>query len=277
MKKSFIASILCAVLVLLTACHSAPSSSAPLNSGKSDLPLQAEPQAVEPFSSIEIDVLAADISVIPGEEWSVSYHLSEKEPLKRFGVEQGTLYVETTFDPSERFEHKDWFITVTVPAGTALDEVELDTISGSVELRGITCDSASLSSTSGKVEAQDIRARELEMNSTSEKITAADVSCDSFEAETVSSDVQAEGTFGEMEVSTVSGNTEVVGSISSSGELESVSGDISLSLKHAASIQASSRGTILINGTKMDVPIAPGSGVPITIQSVSGDLTIQTS
>ncbi len=275
--KKIMASLFCVLLLLLTACHSAPSFPTAPDSGKDDSPLSAEAQTLEPFSSVEIDVLAADISVIPGEEWSISYNLSEKEPLKRFGVEQGTLYVETTFDPSEHFEHKDWFITVTVPADASFYEIDLDTISGSVELRGIACDSASLSSTSGKVEAQDIRARELEMDATSEKITAANVSCDSFEAETVSSDVQAEGIFGEMEVSTVSGNAAVTGSISLKGELESVSGNISLELNHSASMQASSRGTILLNGTKMDAPITSGSGIPITIRSVSGDLTIKTA
>ncbi len=277
MLKNFMASLLCISLFLLTACHTAPPSSPMSNSGQNDLPLQAESQALDSFDSIKIDVLAADISVIPGEEWSVSYHLSDKEPLTRFGVEQGTLYIETTFDPHERFQHRDWFITVTVPAGTSLEDVELDTISGNVEIRGFSCDSASLSSTSGTVEAQDIRAEDLKMHSTSEKITVGKAICDDFEAETVSSDVYAEGEFGEMDISTVSGDTEVIGSVSSEGALESVSGDITLSISHDASIQANSRGTILLNGTKSDSLSTSSSGVLITIKSVSGDLAIQTT
>lgn len=274
MKKTFLASILCAALLLLTACGN--SSSASPVGGKDDPSLPGETQTLEPFDSMEIDVLAADIRVIPGEEWSISYNLSEKEPLKHFGVEQGTLYVETSFDPSEHFEHANWFVIVTIPAGTSLDEIELETISGSVEFQGFSCDSISLSSTSGKVTAQDVTARDLDLKSTSAKITADNVSADHLEAETVSSDLCVNGSFGKLELSSVSGDMDVCGSISILGALENVSGDISLSLNHAAALQAGSRGTILLNGAQADTPIQLDGDIPVKVKSVSGDLILQT-
>lgn len=277
MKKTFLASILCAALLVLTACGDSSPTASYGQGEKVDPSLPGDSQTLEAFHSIEVDVLAADIQILPGEDWSLSYNLSEKEPLKHFGVEQGTLYVETSFDPSEHFEHKNWFVTITVPTGTSLDEVELDTLSGNVDVQGFSCDSISLSSTSGNVTAQDITAREVELDSTSGKITASNVSANSLEAESISDDLRVEGTFGKLELSTTSGDIEATGSISIMGTLESVSGDIAMSLNHAAALQASSTGTILLNGAQVSAPVTMDGGAPVKVKSISGDLILQTN
>ncbi len=240
--------------------------------------LDGESQTLPEFKSIEVDVLAADISVVTGEDWSISYNLSEKEPLKRFGVEGDKLYVETEFDPSKHFDHTgNWYVTVTVPENVTLSELDLDTASGDVYIQKISCDSASLSSTSGDVEAEEITAQDIEMDSVSGDICATNVSAVAMDMETVSGDLSVNGMLGELKTSTVSGDTEVSGSISDESKLESTSGDIELSVNHPASVYANSIGTIMFNGDKVYSPLNHDDGILISIKSVSGKINVQTA
>lgn len=281
MKKIGIASMCLAASMLLTACgaFAEPSlnAEAKMPAGTESTLLQGETQVLSEFHSIEIDVMAADIRVIPGEQWAVSYHLSEKEPVKRFGVQNGTLYVETTFNPKERFDrNQDWFVTVTVPETAVLSEVDLETISGNVQVQGMNCDELSMSSTSGDVSAEGITAREVGMESVSGSITGKTISSASLEAETVSGSVSVDGAFAELETETISGSTDVSGSITMEGTLQSTSGNITLSLNHSASISAGSVGGVTLNGEKAKNPLQLQEGAPIKIQSVSGKISIQT-
>lgn len=283
MLKTLLVSVFLAASLMLTACNSSdqPSSTPPAASGsphtETDISApQTEPQKLERFDSVKIDVLAADIYVVPGDGWSISYQLSEKEPLDHFGVEGSTLYFETSFDSKEYFDrNEDWFVTVTVPANSPLSKLELETLSGNVEIRGFSCDTAELSSISGKVDAQDISAQTMELESTSGDITTVNLSAGDLEAETVSSDLCIAGIFNELDLHTVSGDTEAAGSISGKASLESTSGNISLSVSHAISLQANSFGTITLNGSQSKGPVSVGSGTPVNLESFSGDLIIQ--
>ncbi len=285
MKKILTISMLLVASLCLPACKDQPKPPVPASTDDSSTlssvhkpALQADSQTLTDFDSIIVDVLAADIRVIPGEQWAISYNLSEKEPLERFGVEDGTLYVETAFDPKEYFDrYEDWFVTVTVPEGTSLSEVELDTLSGNVDISGFSCDTASLSSTSGTVGVEDVTAQKMKLGSTSGEISASGLVADSLDAETVSSHITLNGEFGNLKAGTVSGGTNVSGSISEMGSLKSTSGDIDLLLDHAASLQASSLGTIILNGERVKSPLELDNGVPVILKSVSGDISIQTN
>lgn len=309
MKKIVVTSVLLISSLLMTACNSTPQPSSTQDKEekfasieKSNIEaskkeenkdtvvdenrqtktdkreLNAETQKLNKFSSIEVDVLAADINVVSGEDWSISYKLSEKEPLQRFGVEGDTLYLETKFDETKRFDNtEDWFITITIPENTTLTEVELETISGDVNVQNFSCGEASLSSTSGDVQAENITAMEMDVNSVSGDIIAKNITSAKMDTETVSGNISAEGAFGELESSTISGDTKVSGSISAESELESTSGDIALSISNSASIFANSVGTITFNGEKVGSPLKHNDGIMITLSSVSGDITVKTA
>ena len=268
-----------AASMLLTACgaFAEPSANAKMPAETESVLLQGETQVLSEFHSIEIDVTAADIQVVPGKQWAISYHLSEKEPIKRFGVQNGTLYVKTMFNAKEHFErNQDWFVTVTVPETAVLSEVDLETISGNVQVQGMNCDEVSLSSTSGDVSAEGITGREVGLETVSGSITAKAISSASLEAETVSGSMSVNGAFAELETETISGSTEVSGSISMEGALQSTSGNITLSLDRPASISAGSVGGVTLNGEKAKNPLQLYEGAPIKIQSVSGKIDIQT-
>lgn len=281
MQKPILVSVLLSASLLLTGCQVSHGSSQPgASSTRSEAFVsapQSEPQKLDAFDSIQIDVLAADLYVVPGDTWSISYKISEKEPLDHFGVEDGTLYFQTSFDRREFFDHtEEWFVTVTVPKDAALSELELKTLSGNVAVQSFSCEDAQLSTLSGTVEATDVRADALELETASGAITADALTSSHMQAKTISGDLSVSGFFDCLELKTVSGNTKAAGSISDSGTLESTSGDISLVLDHAAALEAESFGSITLNGTTSKSHLSAGSGVPVTIHSVSGKLSVQT-
>ena len=289
MKKAILVSAALALSLIMTSCGTVnPPPSTPDVGGDthteapqvedSSEQLPGEKKTLTEFSAIEIDVLAADIRVVAGDEWSVSYHLSDKEPLKQIGVEGDTLYVETAFDPTEYYDRQEnWFVVVTVPAGTALTDLELETISGNVEIQGFSCDKAQLSSITGEIQVADLDAKELELETASGKIDAKKISAASLEAETISGNMDISGTLGELETKTVTGETRISGSISVEGMIESASGNISLSVDHPANILATSIETITLNDACWKGKVHSGEGVPVTIDSISGKIDVKTA
>ena len=279
--KVLLFGVCCSALFLLSACGEAPETPPPSDAAPSAVTETASAQSdtltLEPFSAIEVDVLAADIRVVPGETWSLSYQLSDKEPLEQLGVVGDTLYVETRFDPLQRPELTgDWYVTITVPENASLTEVELETVSGKTEVEALSCDVLSLSSTAGAITAQQISAREVEAGSISGNLSLTAVTADSLEAETTSGKLVIEGAFGQLETDTVSGSTAVTAAVSGSAQLESVSGGIGLTLTTPAALRASSVGGVTLNGEKHRGSLTTTDGVPVEVMSVSGKLVLET-
>ena len=262
-------------LLFLSGCSSAQS--APSSASSTDLSFSDTPE-LKDFHSISVDVLAANVHINTGDDWSVSYRFSDKETLKRCAVEDGTLYVETSFDPMQHFRHKDWYVTITVPEGTVMQEIDAESVSGDVLLRNITCDSASLDSTSGQVRIQDVTAQETELFSVSGRIIAENLSADQLEAETTSGDLTLSGSFGSVASETVSAKTAISGAVSQDVEAESISGSISLSVSHPMDLEVGTIGTIHLNGKRAEAPLSVKTGAPeAQLKSVSGKITITTA
>lgn len=304
MKKTIIAGIILVVSIMMTGCITieikAPDSSdtgssisenavsdslkdksQKESSSNADTSIQQETpiqnETLREFTSVRIDVMAADINIVTGDKWDLTYNLSEKEPIKKIGVEGNTLFVKTSFDPKKLFDSNDeWFVTVTVPEDTSLIEVDLNTISGDISVNGINCNNAEMSSTSGTVDAQRVTAREIEIESASGAVTAQEISADSMDAETVSGNILAEGVFGEIDASATTGNIKVSGTINIEGSIESTSGNVELTTEDAVSVYATSFGNIMMNGQEKKSPLRIHKGVPVEIESASGNITVQT-
>lgn len=290
MKKQIVSVLLIASLCL-TACGAKHPSSLAATSGpakpdtstsasdaqKPNEDLPGTTEELSEFDSIVIDVMAADICVTTGKGWSVSYSLSDKEPIDRLGVRSGTLYVETSFDPTEHFEHDDWFVTVTIPEGTTLKKVELETLSGNVDAQNFICDSASLDTTSGDIFIENVGARKMELKTISDDLVAANISATNLEASTISGDLSVAGDLGEAELNSASGDIDVTGSIATEGEIETISSDVTLTLNHPISLEAGSTGTITLNGQKFENAVQTNDGVPVKVSSISGRIDITTN
>lgn len=284
MKKALVAAMSLVTSLCMTACSTAAqppvepgADGEPLYVEGNEQTLQAETQTLAEFSSVKIDVLAADISIVPGEQWTISYSLSDKEPIKRLAVEEGTLYLETGFNSKEYFDrNQNWFVTVTIPKDASLTDVDLDTLSGNVDIQGFSCEAAILSSTSGAIDAKGITAEEMTMESVSGKISGTGLSSERLDVETVSSGMSVDGAFGVLKTATVSGDTGLSGSISTKGLVKSTSGNIELTVS-CPSVQASSHGPITLNGDRVDSPLKLNDNVAVTLKSVSGGISIKTN
>lgn len=97
-------------------------------------------EKLEAFSGINIDVDVADIKIVEGEDYSISYEGSESlEPVA--DVTNGTLAVKQKSVRMISDTNLKCKITVTVPAGTKLDDVGVSVDAGKINVQDLTiCD-----------------------------------------------------------------------------------------------------------------------------------------
>lgn len=137
---------------------------------------QLETGALTGVTSVEVDVDCGDVWVQEGDQVSasLSWNLSNYE--LNYRVENGVLKVESE---SWGIGHIGTLninckVIVTVPAGTALDGLEISTDMGDVEVdAAIAVQKAELSTNLGDVVCRNLQARELDAESDLGDITVA--------------------------------------------------------------------------------------------------------
>lgn len=275
MKTLIIILVILISASILTSCFFTVHKHSKKSDIEQDSGNKGEITAVPEFNSVKIDVLAADINFIHGDKWSVSYRLSEKEPIKRMGVEGDTLYLETEFDAKEKFDSAiDWFVTVTVPENASLSIAELKTVSGNIKIDKLSCENASFSSTSGKIEVQEVISNKMTLETVSDKISVKNAKVEDLYTKNVSGNINIDGTFGKVGTKTVSGKTDFSGSIDSEAYVITTSGNIDFAITNKASINAQSNGTIKLNGEKINSSTEGESEIRVVLHSVSGNINI---
>lgn len=99
-----------------------------------------------------------DMTVQPGDGWDLSYDLRYPERL-HWSVEDGTLTVEYDYPEGEYSNVSiEDTITLTFPKGLELEQMEVESGMGSVEVRGITAQQMELSGGMGDFDATGINA-----------------------------------------------------------------------------------------------------------------------
>lgn len=145
-------------------------------SGHSGRKQQLETGALTGVTSVEVDVDCGDVWVQEGDEVSASLSWNLNNYDLSYHVENGVLKVESE---SWGIGHIGTLninckVIVTVPAGTALDELEISTDLGDVEVDAdVTVRKAELSTNLGDVVCRNLQARELDAESDLGDITVA--------------------------------------------------------------------------------------------------------
>ena len=99
-----------------------------------------------------------DLTVQPGDGWDLSYDLRYPERL-HWSVEDGTLTVEYDYPEGEYSNVSiEDTITLTFPKGLELEQMEVESGMGSVEVQGITAQQMELSGGMGDFDATGINA-----------------------------------------------------------------------------------------------------------------------
>lgn len=185
---------------------------------------------------------------------------SEKLRLSSSGGELKIKWKDSLFHFS-LFENSHKHLTVEVPrevaeslellkcstspgdisaAGFTVEELELSTVSGEMDLQKLRGESGVISTTSGGVKGEGLTFSEkLQVNSTSGEMSFSKVTAQELSLNTVSGDISFQGDAGQIDANTVS--AEVTCDLSACPEeadLDSVSGDLTLLLPENSGFQA---------------------------------------
>ena len=227
------------------------------------------------FENIDIRVMSGDVTIEIGEEYSLGYYLHGREKVKRFEVVDNTLYFDTGFDTKYKAEYGDWKVVVTVPATAVLKDVNIKTAAGDIVISDKVFSEGSFETVSGVIELSGITAKELDMKAVSDEIEVKDSRINEIEAETVSGEIKINGEFEEVEMKSVSGDISVSGKLTVA-DIENVSGDVDIDAEISSVDAKTVGGRITINGENQGKKINIAGENPFAkIKTISGDITIR--
>ena len=153
--------------------------------------------------------------------------------------------VEGNFGWSSTAESSE--LTLYVPRGS---DLELETVSGEMEVRDLSGSALDVESVSGDVDLDSIDSSDIDVQTVSGDVSANAVTGSESDYESVSGDMIIRGARGRIDVRTVSGRVELEASAVSDLETESVSGNL-------------------------DARLAPNTGASLSFSSHSGTLYLQ--
>lgn len=233
-------------------------------------------EGTDKFSNIEISVIGADIYLVEGDNYSVSYKFHNREVVERLEVSNDTLYLTTDYNWHWKPENGDWHVKVTVPKGTPLNTVNLSTVAGDIVVENREYAGGSISTTSGKVTLSNITADKVKAKTVSGAISVKESNIQNLSAENKTGDIKLYGNFATVNAYSVSSLCELDGSLSESASVETVSGEIKVSVSNSASIQADTYGKIYWNGLKQGYSFTKSDGnAKLTLKSVSGKIEVK--
>lgn len=237
------------------------------------------------FSDIVIDVISADVLLVPSDD--NSYHVEtvycENEPIT-VSQEGDSLRIKQEQQGGFFLFHwsfgSEAQVKLHVPEKALCSKLTLSTVSGGVtwKLEGKEeMNLLSLSTVSGDIRGEKIEAQSVSLSSTSGEISGA-INAETLKLSSTSGDIDLNmQQVRELHASTISGDIRLVGAIQTSAELNTVSGDVTLSLtdrpSHYTLHFSSVSGDSSVSGANM-ADMENGS-VPLHVSTTSGDLHLQ--
>ena len=173
---------------------------------------------------------------------------------------------------------------VEVPASLAgaLQEVNIDVVSASVDLSGVYGTDTEINTVSGAINCTDVSVDKLSLGSTSGAIVCENTKAEQLHLNNVSGSMRAEGEFVEIDAETVSGSARLsCATAPSKIRVDGVSGSVTVSLPETAGFTAkldSVSGSISCDfpGTLGSDMVVVGDGsANYRFGTVSGSLRIE--
>lgn len=230
--------------------------------------------ALDPFSHVDLSVVAANVRFEEGEAYGLRYRLHPDETVVQAKVEGETLCFSTKTREGASISG-DWEVVVTIPRDARLAELSAATVSGDIRLSDRTMEALHLATTSGAIDAAAVTADKVQAVSTSGNISLSGTA-DSLELGATSGNISLSGTTDSLHLSAVSGSCTFSGNLTGKGSVDTVSGDIDVTVPDAGA-KASSLGEISWNGQSQGQSFQrEGRGGTLTLGSVSGDIRITT-
>lgn len=218
---------------------------------------------MEPFTSISIDadIMGMGVAITEGDSLSLDYqYTAGLKPV--YEVKNKTLYIK------QKASHASYGIwglhrnvnecslTLTIPAGTALDGIDVRTAMGGVDVEGITASKCNIESNMGSVSIKKCSFDVSDFNLNMGEISVRDTDLGDAEINNDMGNIEAdECTFGDLRINASMGNA----SVDAAQELDGYRMDLSADL-----------GSVTVNGHHE-------SGSYYQTGSGAGKLEIQTS
>lgn len=168
---------------------------------------------------------------------------------------------------------------------------KIQTVSAQVEAAGLKADTLCVDVTSGEVELSEIEAKNaLEFQSVSAGISLTDIISNKTTIESVSGDITIEGSLGQMNINTVSGDIDAVtDQLIASNKIETISGEFQLDIPDntpfgfdlnsvSGDIDISEDIDVQLSAEKEHMKkgkSGSNTNVYLEAQTVSGDITIE--
>lgn len=182
---------------------------------------------VNSFSSLNVNVDIGDITIEEGDTFSITYRYP-KNYSPEFSVSNNKLTLtQKTPNTINLGVSTDWnnvYVTVTIPSGTKLDVVDLDTSLGDVKLNGYEGKSLDITDSLGDIEVKNCSFNNVEVNDSLGNVTLNNVKADEITTKLSMGDMKFENV-------TVSGKTSCdssMGDIRFTGESKELNFDDSM-------------------------------------------------
>jgi len=124
--------------------------------------------------------------------------------------------------------------------GITADRVSVNTASGSVDLEDIVSGETQINTASGSVGLKKVNCEKLSVNTVSGEIEGKDQQADLLKAKSTSGPIEFDGSYQEIEASTISGRIEIESDVCPvSAEFSSVSGSVKLGIPDGIGFEVS--------------------------------------
>lgn len=199
------------------------------------------------INEISVDWIGGDISVVEADTDRITFteetDETDSDYLLRYAVLKGELKIKFQKSGTKSKNNFSKTLTITVPRKTALRELDIESVSGDVEVKDITATELKVESVSGNIDVSGATATKMDFETVSGDIVVyRSEQRGELDLETVSGDVVLSFAAPDfrVEYKTVSGNvnnvceatqnrkTYSLGNANVTAEVETVSGDLEL-------------------------------------------------
>lgn len=136
---------------------------------------------VNSFSSLNVNVDIGDITIEEGDTFSITYRYPEKYS-PEYSVSNNKLTLTQKTPTTINFGvSSDWnnvYVTITIPSGTKLDVVDLDSSLGDIKINGYEGKSLDITDSLGDIEVKNCSFNNVEIDDSLGNVTLYNVEAD---------------------------------------------------------------------------------------------------
>lgn len=169
------------------------------------------------FSSIDVDVAAADVDIRYGDDYMVSTNISEKYR-PTINVKNGKLTIQQKRTKHKLNSLKDASIEITIPKGVELETIEIDANAGDIDvdvlagkqliisadagdidLNNLVFESASISADAGNIDLKDCNLGNITVEADMGEIELENVDFENGKLSADMGNISVDGSFKELD------------------------------------------------------------------------------